>query len=67
MKGKSDRQAAALEAKQEAGVTGKIEPAPVGTYQYWKRLENAFVPITVTVYALRSRPNCPVGKNEVSV
>lgn len=52
MKGKSDQQAAALEAKQEAGVTGEIEPAPVGTYQYWKRLKNAFIPITVTVYAL---------------
>jgi 8-oxo-dGTP pyrophosphatase MutT (NUDIX family) len=52
MKGKSDQQAAALEAKQEAGVIGRIEPTPVGAYQYWKRLKNAFVPIKVTIYAL---------------
>ncbi len=52
MKGKTDQQAAALEAKQEAGVTGQIEPTPVGAYQYWKRLKNAFAPIKVTVYAI---------------
>lgn len=52
MNGKTDQQAAVLEAKQEAGVTGRIEPTPMGAYQYWKRLKNAFVPIKVTVYAL---------------
>jgi 8-oxo-dGTP pyrophosphatase MutT (NUDIX family) len=52
MKGRTDQQAAALEAKQEAGVTGRIDPTPVGAYQYWKRLKNAFVPIKVTVYSL---------------
>ncbi|WP_027167778.1 NUDIX hydrolase [Mesorhizobium sp. WSM3224] len=52
MKGKSDRQAVALEAKQEAGVTGQVKPTPVGAFQYWKRVKNAFVPIQVTVYAL---------------
>jgi 8-oxo-dGTP pyrophosphatase MutT (NUDIX family) len=52
MKGKTPQQAAALEAKQEAGVIGRVDPTPVGAYQYWKRMKNAFVPIHVTVYAL---------------
>lgn len=52
MRGRTDQQVAALEAKQEAGVTGRIEQIPVGVYQYWKRLKKAFVPIRVTVYAL---------------
>jgi 8-oxo-dGTP pyrophosphatase MutT (NUDIX family) len=52
MKGKTPQQAAAIEAKQEAGVTGWIDPTPIGAYQYWKRLKNAFVPVNVTVYAL---------------
>jgi len=52
MKGKADPQAAAMEAEQEAGVTGRVDPTPVGTYRYWKRLRNAFVPVRVIVYAL---------------
>ena len=52
MKGKTAQQAAVLEAKQEAGVTGRIDPTPIGAYHYWKRMKNAFVPIHVTVYAL---------------
>lgn len=52
MKGKSDAQAAALEAGEEAGVGGRIDPVPVGTYRYWKRLRRAFVPVSVTVYGL---------------
>jgi 8-oxo-dGTP pyrophosphatase MutT (NUDIX family) len=52
MKGKSEAQAAALEAGQEAGVDGRIDPVPLGTYRYWKRLRRAFVPVSVTVYGL---------------
>jgi 8-oxo-dGTP pyrophosphatase MutT (NUDIX family) len=52
IKGKTEQQAATLEAKQEAGVAGRIENTPVGAYQYWKRLKDAFVPIDVVVYAL---------------
>jgi len=53
MRRKTDQQAASLEAKQEAGVTGRIDSAPVGTYQYWKRLKDAFVPIWVIVFPLQ--------------
>ncbi|BCH22450.1 NUDIX hydrolase [Mesorhizobium sp. L-8-10] len=52
MKGRSDAKAAAEEAEQEAGVTGRIGGRPIGHYRYWKRLKDAFVPITVTVFAL---------------
>lgn len=52
MKGKSGRQAALIEAREEAGVTGTTRKAPLGRYRYWKRLSDAFVPIEVTVYLL---------------
>jgi 8-oxo-dGTP pyrophosphatase MutT (NUDIX family) len=52
MKRKADAEAAELEAQQEAGVKGRIDPNPLGTYQYWKRLVDSFVPITVVVYGL---------------
>jgi 8-oxo-dGTP pyrophosphatase MutT (NUDIX family) len=53
MKGKSDWEAAAIEAKQEAGLIGEVDHQPHGSYAYWKRLKTVFVPITVTVYGLR--------------
>ena len=52
MKGKLDQHVAALEAKQEAGVTGSLHRKPIGSYRYWKRLSDAFVPVRVIVYAL---------------
>lgn len=52
MKGKSGRKAASTEARQEAGVSGKILKQPAGHFRYWKRLERNFVPIDVTVYLL---------------
>ena len=50
MKGKSARKAAALEAREEAGVVGKALREPIGHYAYWKRLADCFVPVRVTVY-----------------
>src|SRR4051812_31357129 len=52
MKRRSDAEAAALEAFQEAGVTGHAHPMPLGSYKYWKRVKNAFVLVKVVVYAL---------------
>lgn len=52
MKGKSGREAARIEAREEAGVLGTMLSRPLGGYSYWKRLSNAFVPIRVTVYLL---------------
>ena len=52
VKGMTDAEAAAEEAEQEAGVVGRVDKHPIGRYRYWKRLADAFVPITVTVYPL---------------
>jgi 8-oxo-dGTP pyrophosphatase MutT (NUDIX family) len=53
MKGKSDWEAAAVEARQEAGLVGLVDDQSHGSYSYWKRLKTIFVPVTVTVYGLR--------------
>ena len=54
-KRRSDSEAAAREAKEEAGVTGKLLKKPVGSYSYFKRDEDGFRPVTVTVYVLKVR------------
>lgn len=53
MAGKSDPEAAAQEALEEAGVEGLIERRPLGTFRYLKRLKRRGPrPTRVTVYAL---------------
>ena len=52
MKGKSGKKAAMIEAREEAGVSGTMLKAPLGTYDYWKRLKTRFVNVRVTVYLL---------------
>lgn len=59
MKGLPDWKAAAVEAKQEAGLIGEIGKKPIGTYRYWKRLKTVFVPVTVFVFAMRVRKEKP--------
>ena len=45
--------AAAREALEEAGVTGVVDPAPIGGFRYDKqRLSGATISTTVAVYAL---------------
>ena len=58
-KSRADYEAAAKEAKQEAGVTGDVMQEPFGSYQYWKRMRTAFVPVTVTVYPLSVTADLP--------
>jgi len=49
----SDAKAAAREAKQEAGVTGKVASSPVGQYRYRKRMPSGAIRvIDVDVYVL---------------
>ena len=38
MKGHADHDAAATEAREEAGLIGKVRRKPIGKYTYWKRL-----------------------------
>lgn len=53
MKGKTDPQAAAQEAYEEAGLDGRISDKPVGQYPYLKRLKSgAARAVTVDVFPL---------------
>jgi 8-oxo-dGTP pyrophosphatase MutT (NUDIX family) len=52
VKGMKDCDAAAKEAQEEAGVLGRVSKKPIGTYGYFKRLPNEFVPCRVEVYRL---------------
>jgi len=52
MKGLKDRDAAAREAFEEAGVTGRISREPAGRYTYWKRMSDHFTLCEVKLYLL---------------
>ncbi len=49
----SDRDAAAREARQEAGVTGTMKNRPIGTYRYRKVQPEGTRLLDVTVYLLK--------------
>jgi 8-oxo-dGTP pyrophosphatase MutT (NUDIX family) len=51
-KGRKGHKSAAREAKEEAGVKGKIEQRSIGSYSYEKRERSAEGPIDVNVYLL---------------
>jgi 8-oxo-dGTP pyrophosphatase MutT (NUDIX family) len=52
MKGRTNSQAAAQEALEEAGVAGRVRKKPLGKYLYWKRTQANFELCEVSVYAL---------------
>lgn len=52
MKGRKDHEAAALEALEEAGLTGRIHKHPIGAYTYLKRMVDHDEPCRVMVYRL---------------
>lgn len=52
MKGLKDRDAAAVEAYEEAGVVGRVGNAPAGRYTYWKRMRDHFTLCEVKLYLL---------------
>ncbi len=52
MKGKTDREAAAIEAQEEAGLVGKVSKQPLGSFLYWKRRPGQFDLISVAVYRM---------------
>ena len=54
MKGRKPYAAAAQEALEEAGLVGKVEKAPLGSYSYVKKMRNgAGILCRVDVYALQ--------------
>jgi 8-oxo-dGTP pyrophosphatase MutT (NUDIX family) len=50
--GLSLAQSAAQEAQEEAGVTGLVEPAPLGSYHYLKEKGGGAIPCRVAVFSL---------------
>lgn len=52
IEGKSNPEAAAVEAWEEAGVLGRIGKQPIGTYAYDKRRPKTVVPVDVEVFIL---------------
>ena len=59
MKGRKDHQAAAIEAREEAGIVGRVHKKPVGSYVYWKRRMDAFDLCRVNVFVLEFRHQLP--------
>jgi 8-oxo-dGTP pyrophosphatase MutT (NUDIX family) len=53
MKGREPYEAAAREAREEAGVAGHTRKKPIGSYTYFKRREGHFDVCQVGVYMLR--------------
>src|SRR3954452_6250549 len=52
MKGKKDWQAAAIEAREEAGLVGKVCKEPLGSFHYWKMRPFSIRNIEVFVYRM---------------
>lgn len=48
-----DHRAAEREAREEAGLTGKIGKQPLGSYQFWKRQDAHWSLAEVTVFTLQ--------------
>lgn len=55
MKDRADHDAAAQEAFEEAGVTGRVGASAVGAYRYWKRRRTRSDLCVVNVYPLEVR------------
>jgi 8-oxo-dGTP pyrophosphatase MutT (NUDIX family) len=53
MKGRAPHEAAAVEALEEAGISGEIDPTAIGSYSYVKRLKrDDAIPSQVIVFPL---------------
>jgi 8-oxo-dGTP pyrophosphatase MutT (NUDIX family) len=62
IRGKKPHRAAEIEAREEAGLVGKVGKKPVGSYAMWKRLEDHFVLATVVVYPFDVQQRLPTFK-----
>lgn len=52
MKGRKPHRVAEREAREEAGVVGRIGRTSIGSYTYWKRMRDSFVLCHVDVFPL---------------
>ena len=65
MKGLKPQDAAAIEAAEEAGVTGQVEGRPIGSYRYLKRLKGEQeTAVQVIVFALYVDDQATVWKEQ---
>jgi len=64
MKGKKNWEAAATEAKEEAGIVGKARKKPIGDYLYFKRRAAHFDLCRVEVYLLEVEKRLSSYKEE---
>jgi 8-oxo-dGTP pyrophosphatase MutT (NUDIX family) len=64
MKGLNDREAARIEVEEEAGLIGSARKKPIGSFQYWKRLEAAFELLEAVVYVVDVTGSQPVWKEQ---
>ena len=55
MKGKKPHQAAAKEAREEAGIIGRIQSKPFGQFTYFKRRDAYFDIVNVDVFLMEFR------------
>ena len=55
MEGRTPAEAAAIEAWEEAGLTGTVSPDPLGVYGYVKQYGGAALPIIAVLFAMRVR------------
>lgn len=55
MEGLRDDEAAGIEAKEEAGLRGKMLREPIGTYHYWQRTRTHFRYVAVTTFVMQVR------------
>jgi len=53
MRGIKDARAAAIEAREEAGVAGKIGTRPLGSFDYLKQVGSDPIKVTTSVFPLR--------------
>jgi 8-oxo-dGTP pyrophosphatase MutT (NUDIX family) len=66
MKGLKPHEAAAQEAFEEAGLSGKIGKKPIGRYTYFKRREAHFDVCVVDVFRLFHLQDCPIPRENNS-
>lgn len=59
IRGLKGHEAAAREAREEAGLVGEIGKKPVGRYTYWKRRTHDFVLCKVRLYLLAVTEQLP--------
>lgn len=52
MKGRKRREVAGIEAHEEAGIAGTVEPGPWRSFEYWKRRDDGFVLCRVAVFLM---------------